>query len=252
MNHTKALAVFVLLSQNRCMAITQLPEAIRQKWEAYEWRHACTILRYDFPEEWEQIVRFLETFQLKTSDFKKRGGNKSPISAEIDAYFIKRCGWEEKGFKTEIVIDNQHKPNPTHKIDCYKNCVGLELEWNNKDPFYDRDLNNFRILFDLRAISVGVIVTRCDELQDIANVLGKKGSYGNSTTHMSKLLNRVQGGGGGGCPLLVLGISKAVIADDLNEVPEAILYTRFHQQMVNLDRQIVPDAEEEDGDEEEN
>ena len=43
--------------------------------------------------------------------------------------------------------------SPTHRIDCFKNHVALEIEWNNKDPFYDRDLNNFRLLFDLRAIS---------------------------------------------------------------------------------------------------
>jgi hypothetical protein len=36
--------------------------------------------------------------------------------------------------------------------------VALEVEWNNKDPFYDRDLNNFRLLFDLQVIDVGVIM----------------------------------------------------------------------------------------------
>jgi Restriction endonuclease BglII len=63
-------------------------------------------------------------------------------------------------------------------------------------------------LFDLRAISVGVIITRCDELQEIFNELGRGSSYGNSTTHMSKLLPRIQGGSGAGCPLLVFGITK--------------------------------------------
>ena len=71
-----------------------------------------------------------------------------------------------------------------------------------------RDLNNFRLLFDLRAISVGVIITRCDELQQIFNLLGKGASYGASTTHMSKLLPRLEGGSGGGCPVLVFGISR--------------------------------------------
>ena len=61
---------------------------------------------------------------------------------------------------------------PTHKVDCYKNRVALEVEWNNKDLFYDRDLNNFRLLFELRAIDVGLIFTRCDELQDIFDELG--------------------------------------------------------------------------------
>jgi hypothetical protein len=100
--------------------------------------------------------------------------------------------------------------SPTHDVDCYKNRVALEVEWNNKDPFYDRDLNNFRLLFDLRAISVGIIFTRCDRLQSIFNSLGRGSSYGASTTHMSKLLPRIEGGGGAGCPLLVIGISGKV------------------------------------------
>ena len=70
------------------------------------------------------------------------------------------------------MVDKNVSETPTHKIDCYKNRIALEIEWNNKDPFFDRDLNNFRLLFDLRAISVGIIVTRCDELQDIFNDLG--------------------------------------------------------------------------------
>ncbi len=36
------------------------------------------------------------------------------------------------------------------------------------------DLNNFRLLFDLRAIDMGVIVTRATELQSIFNSLGKE------------------------------------------------------------------------------
>jgi hypothetical protein len=60
----------------------------------------------------------------------------------------------------------------------------------------------------LRAISVGVIITRCDELQEVFDTLGRGSSFGSSTTHMSKLLPRIQGGGGAGCPILVFGIRK--------------------------------------------
>jgi hypothetical protein len=89
-----------------------------------------------------------------------------------------------------------------------------EVEWNNKDPFYDRDLNNFRLLFELRAIDVGVIVTRCTELQQIFNALGRGPSFGNSTPHMAKLLPRLDGGGGGGCPVVAFGISRACYVED--------------------------------------
>ena len=111
-------------------------------------------------------------------------------------------------------VDSSNIETPTHKVDCYKNGVAIEIEWNNKDPFYDRDLNNFRLLFELRAISAGAIITRCDELQEIFDQLGKGSSYGSSTTHMSKLLPRIQGGGGGGCPVLVFGITKKLYVED--------------------------------------
>jgi len=111
-------------------------------------------------------------------------------------------------------VDDRLMNSPTHKVDCYKNQVALEIEWNNKDPFFDRDLSNFRLLFDLRAISVGVIITRSDHLQEIFNDLGRGLSYGPSTTHMSKLLPRIEGGSGAGCPLLVFGITSQVYCED--------------------------------------
>jgi hypothetical protein len=135
------------------------------------------------------------------------------VSKHIDSYLYAR-GWTEKEFSTHVVVDAHRMDTPTHKVDCFRNRIALEIEWNNKDPFFDRDLNNFRLLFDLRAISVGVIITRCDELQEIFNALGRGSSYGASTTHMSKLLPRIEGGGGAGCPLLVFGITKALYLED--------------------------------------
>ena len=73
---------------------------------------------------------------------------------------------------------------------------------------------HFRLLFDPRAVNVGVIITRADELQDIFNNLGRGSSYGNSTTHLSKMLPRIEGGGGAGCPSLVFGICKSLYQED--------------------------------------
>jgi len=196
------------------MTLELLPEFIRRDYEVYEWKHACAILKNDFPSEFNDIISVLRNFHLKRSDILKPGGNKSRISKIIDGEFSKR-GWIEKGFDTKMVVDAQEIETPTHKVDCFKNQVALEIEWNNKDPFYDRDLNNFRLLFDLRAISVGVILTRCDELQDIFDQLGRGKSYGGSTTHMSKLLPRIGGGGGAGCPILVFGITRKLYREDL-------------------------------------
>src|SRR6202040_550172 len=63
----------------------------------------------------------------------------------------------------------------SHKVDHVKEfeghfegkkLIGLEIEWNNKDPFFDRDLENFKRLHVEGAISIGVIVTRGTALQD--------------------------------------------------------------------------------------
>lgn len=188
------------------MALNILPPWFHQYYEAHEWRHALAILATDYPVEFQDILEVLGQFRLYQAEVSAAGKNKSPISTRLDSGFYAK-GWVEKGFDTRYSIDGRELLSPTHKVDCFKNRVALEVEWNNKDPFYDRDLNNFRLLFDLRVISVGVIVTRSDALQGIFNSLDKGSSYGMSTTHMSKLLPRIEGGGGGGCPILVFGIT---------------------------------------------
>jgi Restriction endonuclease BglII len=195
------------------MSIELLPEFIRDNFEIHEWKHACAILKEDFPNEWNDIISVLENFQLKKSWIINPGGRKSKVSEFIDSYLYER-NWVEKEFSTQVVVDDNKMDTPTHKVDCFKNRISLEIEWNNKDPFFDRDLNNFRLLFDLRAISVGVIITRSDELQENFNELGRGTSYGASTTHMSKLLPLIQGGGGSGCSILVIGITKLLYIED--------------------------------------
>lgn len=189
------------------MGTELLPKRIIDNYEIHEWKHSCAILKNDFPNEFKDITDLLLQFTLKKSAILEAGGGKSLISKAIDTFLYSR-GWTEKEFETKIVVDTRTIKSPTHKVDCFKNKIGLEIEWNNKDPFFDRDLNNFRLLFDLRAISVGVIITRSNELQDIFNKLDKGQSYGASTTHMSKLIPKIEGGGGAGCPLLVFGITK--------------------------------------------
>jgi hypothetical protein len=195
------------------MVPTNIPEFIREHYEIVDWKHAAAILTGDFPFEWDDIVNILMEFRLCRSDILTPGGRKSPIAKWIDKRFYAK-GWVEKAFDTKVVVDEQELITPTHKVDCFKNRVGVEIEWNNKDPFYDRDLNNFRLLYELRALSVGVFITRSDELQKIFDDLGKGSSYGASTTHMSKLIPRIEGGGSGGCPVLVFGITKKLYIED--------------------------------------
>ncbi|MEZ5890536.1 MAG: BglII/BstYI family type II restriction endonuclease [Xanthobacteraceae bacterium] len=48
------------------------------------------------------------------------------------------------------------------------------MEWNNKDPFFDRDLENFKRLHADGAISLGIIITRGSGLQDAMRSLVRR------------------------------------------------------------------------------
>jgi len=68
------------------------------------------------------------------------------------------------------MIDGVERGLSTHWIDHVRKvgdyAIALEIEWNNKDPFFDRDLENFKRLHIDAAISVGMIITRGKSLQE--------------------------------------------------------------------------------------
>ena len=190
-----------------------VPADIAELYEVHEWRNAVGVLQTACAQEWAEIQSALRSFRLLRSEILKAGGARSSIVERLERP-LKDDGWIEKQFATAIVVDGAQRDSPTHSVDCFKGRVAIEVEWNNKDPFYDRDLNNFRLLFDLQVIDVGVIITRCSQLQAIFNNLGRGQSFGNSTTHMGKLLPRLRGGSGGGCPIVVFGISDRLYVQD--------------------------------------
>ena len=191
-----------------------VPADILERFAVYDWRNGLAVLKHANPAEWEDLLTVLRGFELRHTEIATPGGRKSLIADRLDGAF-KKLGWKEKRFDTSITVYGVEHPSPTHEVDVFKGRVALEVEWNNKDPFYDRDLNNFRLLFDLRVIDVGVIITRATELGPLFVEVGRdKQSYGASTTHLDKLLPRMEGGGGGGCPVIAIAIKRAAYKDD--------------------------------------
>ena len=186
-----------------------VPADIAELYELHEWRNAVGVLQTACPGEWTEIQATLRSFRLHRSEVLKAGGARSTIVERLERP-LKDAGWVEKHFATAIVVDGVQRDSPTHSVDCFKGRVALEVEWNNKDPFYDRDLINFQALHREGAIAVGVIVTRGPYLQALISptIRSRDGGfkYGQSTTHWTKLLPKVNLGGGGECPLLLVGI----------------------------------------------
>lgn len=89
-----------------------------------------------------------------------------------------------------------------HNIDFLKNRVAFDLEWNSKDQTFDRDLLAMRTYYDCGLVSVGIIITRAEELNEIFKTVydydGRTREwkpiirkYGASATWMGKLRYRL-------------------------------------------------------------
>ena len=212
------------------MGIDLIPNSLTARYHVEERWHSCAILSVDFPDEFRDIRECLEAFELLRSEVAVGGGGKTRIAARFDDVLVAR-GWCEKSTSISMTVDGVPKTYDTHKVDLWKNRIAVEVEWNNKDPFFSRDLNAFRLLHELGVISVGVIITRADSLQSLFDDLGfvwdaknkvwqRVGTkYGQSTTHWSKLIPRVDSGGAGTCPLLLVGIETGCYRDDMPTVP---------------------------------
>src|ERR1700744_93781 len=98
------------------MSIDLVPPFLKNHYEVREWKHACAILKNDFPQEWSDIIEVLINFKFRKSWISKGGGRKSEIAESIDNELFKK-GWIEKKFDTRILVDKKEIVSPTHKVD---------------------------------------------------------------------------------------------------------------------------------------
>lgn len=192
-----------------------VPENLRNLYEVYEHRHAAALLSCEFGDEFMELCCALEEFRFKKEDVLASGGNESNIPKRFSSILKGRLGWIEDKLTAQLVVDGDTVSQDTHKIDYVKGRVAFDLEWNSKDQTFDRDLYAFRTFFEFDRISVGVLVTRSNQLDPWFSSLGKdiRQKFGASTTHMGKLLPRLRAGRSGGCPVLVFGITPALLEE---------------------------------------
>ncbi len=198
-----------------------IPVEITNLYEIHDYNHATAILANEFPTEAREIFDSLLQFRFTEDEVKQPGGNESQIPKKFSE-ILRPLGWIEDTLTAKMVIDGKEISHDTHKVDYLKGRVAFDLEWNSKDQTFDRDLYAFRTFFSYNKISIGVLVTRSNELDPWFSSLGEytdangktkqyKSKYGASTTHMGKLLPRLEAGRNGGCPVLVFGITPRLL-----------------------------------------
>jgi hypothetical protein len=204
---------------------SEFMERHSNRYVVQEHRHGLLIAAHAFPAALEDISDALDGFCVRRSEVDVGGGNKTEIANRLDDFFDSR-GWEEARveFQRKMRIVRRRRQRrkreageraeeregtiQSHFIDCVKGGVAVDVEWNNKNTFFARDLAVFRAFHELGLVSVGVLITRGPKLQDLLAGLGAdyRQKYGATTTHWRQLLGYVEAGAAGSCPLLLLGI----------------------------------------------
>lgn len=137
--------------------------------DVLERSHAIAVLTKDFPEQLTELCDALGEFQIPAVELIRGGGGEAPSTQRLRRSLYEK-GWPKRNIVIRKFVDDDEREATSHEIDHVRNtpngALALEIEWNNKDPFFDRDLENFQRLHAEGVISVGIVVTRGVSLQE--------------------------------------------------------------------------------------
>lgn len=131
--------------------------------------HAKAILGVDFPEVAAKLETILSNSTIPIEEIIGSGGGETKGTQRL-RHALHEHGWRKHKFEIQRTIDGIARESISHEVDHVARfdagVLALEIEWNNKDPFFDRDLENFKRLHGDGAVSIGILITRGASLQD--------------------------------------------------------------------------------------
>jgi hypothetical protein len=145
-------------------------ESIKKKgFQVLALHHAEAILKHDMAPAVLELESVLEGITIPIEELVYGGGGEGELTQRLRHTLSEKYGWQKHIFEIKKIVDGEEKESISHEIDHVKKfpsgTFALEIEWNNKDPFYDRDLENFKRLHADGVISIGGIITRGESLQ---------------------------------------------------------------------------------------
>lgn len=146
-------------------------EKIKEKgFQILALHHAEAILKHDIADALLELEQVLLGIEIPAEELVRGGGGEGELTQRMRRALARDHGWHKHHFEIKKIIDGEQKESISHEVDHVKRFEGgtfaLEIEWNNKDPFFDRDLENFKRLHADGVISVGGIITRGESLQN--------------------------------------------------------------------------------------
>src|SRR3954452_5229678 len=131
--------------------------------------HAWAMLSGDFPEVASEIEEILLASTIPIEEIVGSGGGETKARSGCAARSGRSGGASTTSSSSALSTGGRWRASVmkwTTSAQFPAGTVALEIEWNNKDPFFDRDFENFKRLHADGAISLGVMVTRGPDLQD--------------------------------------------------------------------------------------
>lgn len=130
--------------------------------------HAEAILGADFPDIAQALEAALADVRLPITEIVGSGGGEAQLTQRLRHVFD-ALGWRKRNIEIKKIVDGVERESISHEIDHFhatdRGNFALEIEWNNKDPFFDRDLENYKRLHAEGVIGIGAIITRGSGLQ---------------------------------------------------------------------------------------
>ena len=128
--------------------------------------HAKAILGSDFPDAATELEAALDETTIPIEEIIAGGGGEAKGTQRLRRA-LAATNWLKTTFVVEKRINDVPRQSQSHEVDHVRafadgSRIALEIEWNNKDPFYDRDLENFKRLHADGAISIGIIPAPLD------------------------------------------------------------------------------------------
>lgn len=244
-----------------------LPDSILGRYEIMETGSAARIIQAVCPEEFNDIVEILESFQLSAQLLLTPGGSRGPVPRVIDGMLHDR-GWVEARVDLEKITyyfighnaNVSAEGNPSqysenlhsrtyqrgYAIDNVKGRIAADVEWNPKDGNLDRDFAAYRAWYEEGIIVAAILFTR---MQDSTKELTRSiwndfiaanpeyasmkqpVDYSTSTTaNYEKAIQRILRGDLGTCPILMFGIGE-MAWDGVSWDGKVLLWNKDTQQL---------------------
>ncbi|MFC1578529.1 BglII/BstYI family type II restriction endonuclease [Thermodesulfobacteriota bacterium] len=141
----------------------------KKKYQIVALHHAEAILLGDMSEAVNELEAAISDIVIPVEELVRSGGGEGAMTQRLRRT-LTDFDWRKHNFTIDKTVDGEIKESVSHEIDHVKKFPGgtfaLEIEWNNKDPFFDRDLENFKRLHAEGVISVGAIITKGESLHD--------------------------------------------------------------------------------------